>query len=286
MIKSPLRYPGGKSKAIKFIAPLIPNFKEYREPFLGGGSVFIYLKQLYPERTYWINDIYENLFYFWQYCQENLEDLIEQIIAWKQKFQERKLLYKYLIENIEYFNELEKASAFFIFNRITFSGTTESGSYSQKAFAKRFTDSSVDRVKNLSQILNNTCITNNDYQQVLEAEGKEVFLFLDPPYYSAEKSALYGKRGHLHKGFDHEKLASILKQTNHKWLMTYDDSDYIRNLFSWANIQSWNLTYGMRNINGNVNQNGEELFIANYDLSLTESNDSQFQQLELFTHIC
>lgn len=43
MIKSPLRYPGGKSKAIKFIAPLIPKFKEYREPFLGGGSGYNYL---------------------------------------------------------------------------------------------------------------------------------------------------------------------------------------------------------------------------------------------------
>jgi site-specific DNA-adenine methylase len=46
MISGPLRYPGGKSKALKFIAPLIPNFEEYREPFLGGGSVFIYLKQI------------------------------------------------------------------------------------------------------------------------------------------------------------------------------------------------------------------------------------------------
>lgn len=284
MIKSPLRYPGGKSKAIKFIAPLIPHFKEYREPFLGGGSVFIYLKQLYSDdRAYWVNDIYTNLFYFWRYCQENLEGLIEQIIAWKTDFKDGKLLYKYLIENIDNFNELEKASAFFIFNRITFSGTTESGGYSQKAFEKRFTDSSIERVKKLSLLLNNTRITNYDYQQVLEGEGKDVFLFLDPPYYSAEKSALYGKRGHLHKGFDHEKLAKILKNTPHKWLMTYDDSDYIRNLFSWANIQPWNLTYGMRNINGNVNQNGKELFIANYDLSLIESNYNQYQQLELFT---
>jgi site-specific DNA-adenine methylase len=44
MIKSPLRYPGGKSRAIKFITQLIPEFKEYREPFVGGGSVFVYLK--------------------------------------------------------------------------------------------------------------------------------------------------------------------------------------------------------------------------------------------------
>ena len=53
MIKSPLRYPGGKSRAVKFIAPLIPEFDEYREPFIGGGSVFIYLKQLYTALMAW-----------------------------------------------------------------------------------------------------------------------------------------------------------------------------------------------------------------------------------------
>lgn len=137
----------------------------------------------------------------------------------------------------------------------------------------------------LSKILNNTRITNYDYQKVLETEGKDIFLFLDPPYYSAEKSGLYGKRGHLHKGLDHEKLANILKQINHQWLMTYDDSDYIRNLFSWANIQSWDLTYGMRNINGNINQNGKELFIANYDLPSTNNDNNKHQQLEIFTMI-
>ncbi|MFM6152235.1 MAG: DNA adenine methylase, partial [Sphaerospermopsis kisseleviana] len=46
MIKSPLRYPGGKSRAIKQIAQHLPTqFTEFREPLVGGGSVFIYLKQ-------------------------------------------------------------------------------------------------------------------------------------------------------------------------------------------------------------------------------------------------
>lgn len=49
-----------------------------------------------------------------------------------------------------------------------------------------------------------------------------------------------------------------------KWLITYDDSSYIRGLFSFVTIQSWNLTYGMRNINNNSNQLGKELFISNY----------------------
>ncbi len=79
MIKSPLRYPGGKSKAIDQILPLIPHFEEYREPFVGGGSVFLALKQMYPERKYWINDLYLALYKFWEYSQKDLQSLVNQV---------------------------------------------------------------------------------------------------------------------------------------------------------------------------------------------------------------
>ena len=49
-LKTCLRYPGGKSKATKTLAPWFPeDFKEYREPFIGGGSVAFYATQAYPD---------------------------------------------------------------------------------------------------------------------------------------------------------------------------------------------------------------------------------------------
>jgi len=278
MIKTPLRYPGGKSKALKFILPLIPNFEEYREPFIGGGSVFIALKQEFRNKNFWINDLYKNLFYFWFNCSNNPEELINQVIKWKEEFKEGKELYQFLKANIDNFNDIQKGASFFIFNRITFSGTTESGGYSDMAFQKRFTDSSIERVKNLASILTNIEITNYDYQKVVEAEGKDVFIFLDPPYYSATKSALYGKNSNLHKQFHHERFAEIMKGNKHKWLITYDDSDYIRNLFSFANIIEWDLHYGMRNVNINNSQKGQELLIANYDI-FPQKKDIQLELL-------
>ena len=267
MIKSPLRYPGGKSRAVKIIAPLVPEFDEFREPFLGGGSVFVYFKQKYPNKKYWINDIYPNLYHFWMQTQQNPNKLIEQIQQWKNEFENGKELHRFLTENIENFDFLKKAAAFFVFNRITFSGTSESGGFSNAAFKRRFTQSSIERVKKLSTILDNTLITNLDYQKVVEAKGKNVFIFLDPPYYSTTKSALYGKNGKLHKTFDHERFARILKNVNRKWLITYDNSEYIRDLFSFAYINEWNLTYGMRNVGKNGNQNGKELFISNHPIN-------------------
>lgn len=80
MIKSPLRYPGGKSKAIPTIVKYLPQkfseYSEYREPFVGGGSLFIYLKQKYPQLKVWINDLNQELFLFWKIAQSHLAELV------------------------------------------------------------------------------------------------------------------------------------------------------------------------------------------------------------------
>lgn len=264
MIKSPLRYPGGKSKAIHRIVELVPKFEEFREPFVGGGSLFIYLKQKYPDRRYWINDLYQPLAKFWQMCQSDLGKVVNKVLEWREEFSDGKDLHRFLTENYLKFNDIEMASAFFILNRITFSGTSDSGGYSEQAFRRRFTISCIDRLKALRDILPKTRITNLDYEEVVNSAGNDVFIFLDPPYYSTAKSALYGKNGHLHKNFDHQRFMEIMRRCKHKWLITYDDSEFIRDLFSFANIRSWNLTYGMRNVTLESNQTGKELFISNY----------------------
>ena len=278
MIKSPLRYPGGKSRAVDTIATLIPDFDEFREPFLGGGSVFVYVKQRYLNKKFWVNDLYLELYKFWTVTQKDVKTLIEQIYKWRKEYPVGKELFQFLNKNLTHFNDIESAAAFFIFNRVTFSGTTLSGGYSEGAFTGRFTESSIKRLDDLAKVINNSTITNYDYEALLKKEGDNVFIFLDPPYYSATKSALYGKNGNLHKSFDHLRFAENMKKCKHKWLITYDDSDYIRDLFSFANIIPWNLTYGMRNITDNSDQTGRELFIANYNLF----NIQKKGQLQLF----
>ena len=264
MIKSPLRYPGGKSRAVNLISSIIPDFSEYREPFVGGGSLFVLLKQLYPNRKFWINDLYKYLYLFWKYAAQDTDKLTDKICEWKSNFSDGKELFGFLRENMNEFCDLEKAAAFFVYNRITFSGTSLSGGFSQTAFIGRFTDSSLMRLRSAAQILKEVKITNLDYEELIGAKGSDVFIFLDPPYFSAEKSALYGKNGNLHKGFDHGRFAQTMKSCKHKWLITYDDSSYIKDLFSFANIIPWNTTYGMRNVSSKSVQKSGEVFISNY----------------------
>ena len=266
MIKSTLRYPGGKSKAIEKILKYLPkNFSEYREPFVGGGSLFIYLKQKFPHLDIWINDLNKELFLFWKIAQSDLVDLIEEVRRIKTTYTNGRTLFEELLEvKIEELSEFERAVRFFVLNRITFSGTVESGGFSQEAFYKRFTDSSIERLGKLGEVLQGVKITNLDYSEVLAAEGKDVFIFLDPPYFIATRSKLYGKGGDLHTSFDHQRFAASVKQCPHQWLITYDDSPIIRQNFTLAKIYEWEMQYGMNNYKQSVAAKGKELFLTNY----------------------
>ena len=268
-IKSPLRYPGGKSRAIKTISEYIPKkFSEFREPFVGGGSVFIYLKQQLPNLKMAINDLNPELYLFWHFAQSDLLKLVSEVSQMKENYQDGKLLFaKLACVDVNTLSDLERAVRFFVLNRITFSGTIESGGFSLEAFHKRFTNSSIDRLEKLENILTQDIkVTNLDYSHLINEPGKEVFIFLDPPYVKAEKSKLYGKKGDLHTGFDHQIFASNLKQCPHNWLITYDDCPEIRENFKWANIIAWELQYGMNNYKQKKAEKGKELFISNYQI--------------------
>ena len=265
-IKSPLRYPGGKSKALKQILPLVPYFEEMREPMVGGGSVFLSLKQLFPNQKFWVNDLNKDLYFFWKNSKEEVERLTAYIQKIKDSTEDGRKLFLDLTTPNKDFNDFEKAVRFFILNRITFSGTADSGGFSKQAFAKRFTDSSIERIKEIKPLLKNTKITNDDYEEILHAPGDEVFIFLDPPYLSKTKSRLYGKNGELHTSFDHERFAQNMRKCKHKWLITYDNSPEVIKLFSFANIYEWELQYGMNNYKQKSAAIGKELFISNYEI--------------------
>jgi DNA adenine methylase len=268
IFRSPLRYPGGKQRAIEKISQLFPKKPplEYREPLVGGGSVYFYARKIGLAKNYWINDAFRELISFWTIVQDSIdcERLINDLESLRAGFstpeeiKECFLQFRKEIPSSQY----REALLFFFFNRVTFSGTTKAGGFSKAASLKRFTASSIDRLKPMPEVLCGTRITNIDFQEVVSEPGENVFLFLDPPYFTATK--LYGQSGSLH-AFDHWKLAKLLKASPHRFLITYDDCPEIRSLYTWAKIQSWSLQYGMNNCNTERKSRiGSELFITNY----------------------
>ncbi|MGX2973032.1 DNA adenine methylase [Helicobacter sp. T3_23-1059] len=274
LIKSPLRYPGGKSRAVAFLARFLPkDIDEFREPFFGGGSFSLYLAQnpQYAKTKIYANDLNSELFCFWQSLQTRPNELISGILELKNRFQNGRDLYRFILARRESnLDTLTRAIDFFILNRITFSGVVDSGGYSQKAYEGRFTLSSVERLAQTQKILGNIAFSNADYAEFLlgkSSDNKRVFLFLDPPYFSASKSKLYGKKGILHTSFDHQKLCERLKSTKHKFLLTYDNSAFIRELYRDFYLLEWDLQYGMNNVASENAPKGKELLISNFELA-------------------
>lgn len=265
-VRSPLRYPGGKSRAVSRILPLLPpDIQEYREPFLGGGSVFLAVRQRYPGaiRHFGLSDLYAELICFWRSARDDNARLRRAIESLRARFPEGRELHHHLRATRSE-DETARAARFFILNRISFSGATEAGGYSQHAYEERFTPSSLERLAQLPPLLAGVTIQKAGYENALHEPGAGVFLFLDPPYYSTRGSRLYGARGALHPQFDHERFAAALRSCPHRWLITYDDSPYIRRLFRFAHITPWEMPYGMNNVNGQRAARGAELFIRNY----------------------
>ena len=268
-INSPLRYPGGKSRAVKKILPFVSEgFAEYREPFLGGASVFNAVRQKHPKKGFWVNDLNFDVFSFWKTLQKKPDELIKAILAIKERCKDGKTLHATLTKS-ETKGIFGRALRYYVLNRISYSGTVDSGGYSAESFEKRFTLSKIEDLPSISKLLKNVQITNESYENLLFREGKDVFIFLDPPYWTQRKSSLYGIRGNLNKFFDHKQFSENVRKCKHKWLITCDDSDYIRELFSFGYISSWEMKYNGMHKKKAVN--GKELFITNFKTEFPQS---------------
>ena len=190
--KTPLRYPGGKSRALANLFRFLPDLtqaKEYREPFLGGGSVAIEVTKRYPNLPIWVNDLYKPLCLFWTALRDDGNYLI---------------------------------------NKCSFSGLTESSSFSKQASESNFSIRGIENLKTYSTLIKNWKITNDSYVNLL-SDDEDIITYLDPPY--EIKSNLYGKKGNMHKGFDHDGFATLCDQFDGHQLISYNSSQLIRDRF-------------------------------------------------------
>ena len=276
-LKTCLRYPGGKSKATKTLAPWYPeNFKEYREPFIGGGSVAFYTTQAYPDVPSWINDLYVPLYNFWIQLRDNGEELSEHLKEIKTKVSdfgtqdEKDAAHKDLFDktrvDINTQEGLERAVSFFILNKCSFSGLTENSTFSPTASRSNFSFVGIEKLKEYSKLMKDWKITNIDYSEVMNVSGEDVFVFLDPPY--DIKDFLYGKDREMHKSFDHDLFAENVYKCPHKFMITYNVNDRLLELYKDYELNYWKLRYSMahRGDKGTNENVKTELLVTNYPI--------------------
>ena len=274
-LKTPLRYPGGKSRATKKMAQYFPDFRDYtefRESFLGGGSVSLYVTQMYPHLEIWVNDLYEPLYTFWKQLQKNSDKVRNELVQLKQRHPDPSSARGLFLEAKEYLtkhpkdsNFIHRAVAFYVVNKCSFSGLTESSSFSKQASDSNFSMRGIDKLPYYGQLIQRWEITNLPYEQLF-TDDENVFIYLDPPY--DIKANLYGKRGTMHIGFDHDKFARRCEICDLNQMISYNSSNLVKSRFVDWNLQEYNHTYTMRSVGDYMKdqQERKELLLLNYEI--------------------
>jgi DNA adenine methylase len=272
--KTPLRYPGGKSRACTKMDQYllkVSDCKEYREPFLGGGSVAIHITKKYPHLDVWVNDLYEPLYNFWRVLQDDSNALYETLCDLKSRHPEPESAKELFLKSKEYLNDesnndpLRRAVSFYIINKCSFSGLTESSSFSKQASDSNFSMRGIEKLPGYTKIIKNWKITNISYEELL-CDNKSTFIYLDPPYEIG--SNLYGKRGSMHKGFDHDQFANDCDRFVSPQLISYNSSQLVKDRFKGWQTGEFDLTYTMRSVGEYMREQKErkELLLFNYGI--------------------
>ena len=271
-LKTPVRYPGGKSRACVKMDPYFPdlqNYTEFREPFIGGGSVAIHITKKYPNLNIWVNDLYEPLVNFWQVLQTFPDDLRDTLSREKSNHNNPEAAKELFLAAKDMINDLtetsvDRAIAFYIVNKCSFSGLTESSSFSPQASNSNFSLRGIEKLPEYSNLISKWRITNYSYDYLMDG-NKDAFVYLDPPY--DIKDNLYGRKGAMHKGFDHDKFAADCDACNMDQLISYNSDQLVKDRFKNWTAAEFDLTYTMRSVGEYMRDQKQrkELLLFNYN---------------------
>lgn len=267
-INSPFRYAGGKFYARKLIIEHIPQHTVYIEPFAGGASIFFAKSR--AEQN-WLNDIDKDLINCLAVIRDNPHELIERLKDEKAT-KERHAYYK---NEYKPKTKIDRAVRWFYINRTSYSGIMNMQNC-YWGYGDKYSMRPENWPRNIlrtSAKLQGVKLTSFDFEKVIEEAPNNSFLFIDPPYYNADQQKFYV---HFFKKEDHLRLSKILKKHRNriKFLITYDDSPEIRELYTWADAmheKEWNYTINRTDDQKNgtnkkgARYKGHELFIVNYD---------------------
>ena len=275
-LKTPLRYPGGKSRAVVKLFQFFPDlstYGEYREPFIGGGSVAIEVTKRYPDIKVWVNDLYEPLYNFWCELQHNGSEMQKELVNLKGVHcnpDSARCLFQSMkdVINDPEESKIARAVAFYIVNKCSFSGLTESSSFSEQASESNFSLRGIERLSEYQELIESWTITNLTYERMLisDWDKKGIFTYMDPPY--DIKDNLYGRKGGMHKTFDHDLFAENCDEYTSPLLISYNSSQLVKDRFKEWTVGEFAHTYTMRSVGCyNTDQaSRKELVLTNYEV--------------------
>lgn len=257
-MRSIIGWPGGKSLLAKRIVEKIPQHKTYVEPF-GGAAWVLFAKS--PDWKQWsksrdyreiYNDYNGELVSFWRYVRKHPEALAAEI---DQQMASREGFLSAIAKKPE--TELERAVMFYLRLALSFSGL--GGTFAAN-YGRVFPLRKTEKVQAAARRFSNVIIENESFQYVIRRyDSPDTLFYVDPPYYGHED--IYERDGT--PGFEqHEELATSLRSINGRFILSYNDHEFIRALYDGCKMETLDVRY---TISSQTNRTKKtELLIRNY----------------------
>lgn len=278
MFYSPLRYPGGKGKLANFIQLIFErnslNNGYYVEPYAGGASIALSLLFNDYASKIIINDIDKSIYAFWYSVINNTDELCKMIIDTKVNLTSWNLQ-KDIQKQKEETDLLKLGFSTFFLNRTNRSGIINAGvigGNEQKGKYKidaRFNkEELIKRIQKIGKIGNKIMLYNLDAIELIKEISNQLpektLIYFDPPYYLKGKE-LYVNH-YKHK--DHLLVSQMINGlSEHKWLVSYDNHNEIRELYKENKMFTYSLNYCAVNAT-----RGTEVMFYHKDLIIPEES--------------
>ena len=239
-----VKWAGGKNGLINSLVSFIPkNFNSYFEPFVGGGALFFYLKNLniLNSKKIYLNDKNVELINAYKQIKINPNKLLEELEILKNNHSKE---YFYKIRNLDRdfdfysLSEVFRAARFIYLNKTCFNGlcrynakgnfNTPMGSYKNPKIYDK------DLIFSVHEVLKNVSITNKDFEVVSLKAKKGDFVYFDPPYYPLNKTSSfvsYTDNFSANEQIRLYKLFKMLDCEGIKVLQSNSNTDFIKELY-------------------------------------------------------
>jgi DNA adenine methylase len=283
-MKTPIRYAGGKSRAIKHITPYVINVNKIVSPFLGGGSLEVHWASLGKEVIGY--DLFDVLVNFWNVLLNNKEELVEKLKEITPTSEEYSRIKEILMKwdntqemlkdwKTDHYKRDEvinldnvTAAAYYYFNHNTSYGPGYLGWGSSVYLTEKKWNDMIDKISKFE--LPKLSVEQGSFEEIIPKHNED-FLYLDPPYYLEKDldnkmfTGIYPMRNipiH-HDGFDHELLRDLLKKHKGGFVLSYNNCETIREYYKEFEFHypSWN--YSMGNGEKRIGKNRTEAGITN-----------------------
>ena len=275
--RSPLRYPGGKGCIFKFMTLFLEENglvgTDYAEPYAGGAGLALRLMMDEYVGDIYINDLDPSIYAFWD-AVLNMADYLCEWIEQVPITVEQWNIYRRIQANYKTADIVELAKSTFFLNRTNVSGgiiggINQRGKYKIDARFNKI--ELINRIRDIQRFSHRIHLSNLDgidFVRQLERMKKDIFVYLDPPYYK-KGSDLYMN---AFCDNDHKKLADYVKTMRKKWIISYDNQKFIMQLYEKNRKVLYQLSQCASN------RVGDEILIfddiLNYDESISQLNNA------------